>query len=319
MQEPKLPDNEAERLRTLRSLNILDTKPEERFDNITLLTQRVFKVPIALVSIVDESRQWFKSCIGLPVSETGRDISFCGHTILNDTAFVIPDTLKDSRFSDNPLVLSDPKIRFYAGYPIKAPNGSKLGTLCIIDREPREFSDTDITVLGDFAALVEREISVSYLASIDELTGISNRRGFMTLAQHELNRCKRDNSPASLIFFDLNKFKEINDTFGHAEGDKALIEFVTTIKNVLRDSDIFGRIGGDEFVLLLSNTTELQAKDVLTRCQNLLDNYNLKMDRDYTISFSHGMVNLNPIQHDSIENILLEADSLMYQNKESQQ
>lgn len=319
MQEPKLPDNEAERLLTLRSLNILDTKPEERFDNITLLTQRVFKVPIALVSIVDESRQWFKSCIGLPVSETGRDISFCGHTILTDTALVIPDTFKDSRFSDNPLVLDEPKIRFYAGYPIKAPNGSKLGTLCIIDREPREFSDTDITVLGDFAALVEREISISYLASIDELTGISNRRGFMTLAQHELNRSKRDNSPVSLIFFDLNKFKEINDTFGHAEGDKALIEFVTTIKNVLRDSDIFGRIGGDEFVLLLSNTTELQAKDVLTRCQNLLDNYNLKMDRDYTISFSHGMVNLNPIQQDSIENILLEADSLMYQNKESQQ
>jgi GAF domain-containing protein len=137
MIEPETPANEQVRLDSLQSLDILDSPAEERFDRLTRLAKRIFDVPIALVSIVDQNRQWFKSCVGLDVSETPRDISFCGHAILGNEVFVVTDTAEDPRFDDNPLVVNDPFIRFYAGCPLKYTDGSMLGTLCIIDTRPR--------------------------------------------------------------------------------------------------------------------------------------------------------------------------------------
>lgn len=126
MQKPAKPLDEATRLDTLRALNILDTLPEERFDRLTRLAKRLFGVPIALVSLVDEDRQWFKSCQGLHASETSRDISFCGHAILGDDIFLIPNAAADERFHDNPLVTDEPHIRFYAGCPLTVSKGASL-------------------------------------------------------------------------------------------------------------------------------------------------------------------------------------------------
>ena len=137
MQTPATPDNERLRLDALRRMAILDTSAEERFDRITRIARNMFDVPISLVSLVDEDRQWFKSCCGLSVPETPRDISFCGHAILGDDLFVVEDATRDLRFADNPLVSGDPHIRFYAGSPLQIGEGYKLGTLCIIDRKPR--------------------------------------------------------------------------------------------------------------------------------------------------------------------------------------
>ncbi len=150
--------DEAGRLAALRQLAILDTEPEERFDRITRLAAQMFKVPIALVSLVDENRQWFKSHTGLSAKQTSRDESFCAHAILHTQALVVPDALCDDRFADNPLVKSNPNVRFYAGQPIAAPDGSLIGTLCVIDHMPRKFGDEDIKALGDLAAMVEREL-----------------------------------------------------------------------------------------------------------------------------------------------------------------
>jgi GAF domain-containing protein len=133
MESPDIPSNEEHRLATLRSLGILDTSHEERFDRVTRMSKRLFDVPIALVSLVDESRQWFKSSAGLDTLETPRDIAFCGHAILDENIFHVPDATKDPRFADNPLVTGPPDIRFYAGRPLHAPNGDRMGTLCIID------------------------------------------------------------------------------------------------------------------------------------------------------------------------------------------
>ncbi|WP_335720488.1 GAF domain-containing protein [Vibrio natriegens] len=137
MQPPKIPDNEAERLHALRALEILDTTHEERFDRVTRMAKRMFGVPISLVSLIDENRQWFKSAQGLEVTETPRAISFCGHAINNDGLFIIPNAIDDKRFCDNPLVTDDPNIRFYAGYPLKLRQGINIGTLCLIDSVPR--------------------------------------------------------------------------------------------------------------------------------------------------------------------------------------
>ncbi|NND64743.1 MAG: GAF domain-containing protein, partial [Gammaproteobacteria bacterium] len=128
---PAIPSDEKARIEALHSLNILDTETEERFDRLTRLAKRMFDVDIALVSLVDVNRQWFKSCQGLDASETPRDISFCGHAILGEDAFVIPDAVKDDRFKFNPLVTGEPFIRFYAGIPLRYADGSKLGTVCL--------------------------------------------------------------------------------------------------------------------------------------------------------------------------------------------
>ena len=158
MLKPPYPPDEAARLNVLHEFAILDTPPEERFDRITRLAQRVFDVPIALVSLVDAERQWFKSCQGLSATETPRDISFCGHAILNDDVFVVLDASADVRFADNPLVMGAPFIRFYAGHPLVTPDGSRLGTLCIIDTVPRTFDEAEQRQLADLAAMVRDQI-----------------------------------------------------------------------------------------------------------------------------------------------------------------
>lgn len=159
MKKPDIPKNEDKRQTALCALNVLDTPAEERFDRITRRAQQHFNVPITLVSLVDAERQWFKSRQGLDAPETPRDVSFCGHAILSNNIFYIPDAHEDPRFADNPLVTEPPHARFYAGAPLRAPNGQRVGTLCIIDNEPREFSPEELSVLRDLADEVEEELA----------------------------------------------------------------------------------------------------------------------------------------------------------------
>jgi diguanylate cyclase (GGDEF)-like protein len=300
------------RLETLRTLYLLDTSPEDRFDLITRIAIRLFGVPIALVSLVDESRQWFKSSVGLDVKETPRDISFCSLAILSKEVLVISDALQDERFADNPLVLNEPCIRFYAGCPIKAPNGLNIGTLCLIDRQPRNISDEDIATLKDLAYMVEREIAIVHMATQDELTKLINRRGFMLLAQKNLEFCIRQNTPATLISIDMDQLKSINDRFGHSEGDLALSVFAKKIECAGRDSDICSRIGGDEFSLLLINTTKESAENLIVRLRNSIDKYNQEAVRGYNILFSYSTVEFNTEKHSNIDALLADGDAQLY-------
>ena len=152
MQSADLPENEPDRLDSLRTLDVLDSGPEEEFDALIKVASLVCGVPISLISLIDTERQWFKANIGLPgVTETPRDIAFCAHAILDDGLFEVPDASLDARFADNPLVVSQPDIRFYAGAPIVMSDGSRIGTLCVIDREPRELDDTKREILKDLA------------------------------------------------------------------------------------------------------------------------------------------------------------------------
>lgn len=312
MKKPPFPDDEPERLISLHSLRILDTPAEERFDRITRLAQRVFNVQTCLVSLVDSDRQWFKSKQGTDACETSREISFCGHAILDKEVLVVTDATEDVRFADNPLVTDEPNIRFYAGCPIVDPDGFRIGTLCISDSKPRVMTEGDVAILEDLAAMIEDEVEVTSQVTIDDLTEIANRRGFHFIANHLLSLCRRTGTAAELAYFDLDGFKEVNDTYGHATGDKVLQHFAQLLVRCFRSADAIGRLGGDEFVVLLSGaagTSELPLKRLRDMATEARDE--IKQE----LAWSVGTVQFDPARHDTLELLLAEADSRMYGEK----
>lgn len=314
MQAPPTPIDEIQRLRSLIALGVLDTMPEDRFDRITRIACRVFGVPIALVSLVDRDRQWFKSKQGLEACETSRQISFCGHAILQDGPLIIEDALVDARFADNPLVVGPPKIRFYAGQPVHGARGLRVGTLCIIDQQPRRLSEEDLILLADLAGMIDRELSLIAVASSDELTGLANRRGFTQAALHVLALCRRRMQPAALICLDLDQFKSINDTYGHAAGDEALRHFAKMLLENFRTSDVVARFGGDEFAVLCGGATSDQVAVSLERLTAEFE-ASVLLQRHPDLSWSAGIADFDPASDATIEDLLRAADARMYDVK----
>ncbi len=155
-----VPNNEKQRLKVLWQYEVLDTVPEEVFDDLTELAARICGAPIALLSLVDENRQWFKARVGVRQTETARDISFCAHAILQEDLFIIPDATLDARFAKSPLVTSEPRIRFYAGAPLITPDGYALGTLCVIDRKPRQLNPDQCQALRVLARHVVTQLEL---------------------------------------------------------------------------------------------------------------------------------------------------------------
>ncbi len=170
---PPIPPDEPERLEALRQYEILDTPPEQAFDDLTLLAAHICQTPVALVSLIDRDRQWFKSNLGLDVPETPRDMAFCAHAIAAKETLIVPDTFADDRFANNPLVTDDPNIRFYAGAPLRADHDQCLGTLCVIDRVPRELSDDQQRALEALSRQVMAQLELRrQLAEVKRLGGL---------------------------------------------------------------------------------------------------------------------------------------------------
>ena len=251
--DAKLTDEPA-RLRAVDRLQALDTPRESAFDRLTMLVRTVLDVPISAVSLVDQDRQWFKSNDGMAGTETPRDAAFCAHTILSREPMVIPDAALDVRFSRNPLVIAAPGIRSYAGVPLASADGYNLGALCAIDTRTRAFSDAQIALLNDIGALVVDQLELRLIAQRDHLTGILTRRAFVDGAEAQIGRKIRAGDPCCLIVFDIDHFKAINDRFGHGVGDDVLKCVASTCAAQLRSTDLFGRIGGEEFAVCLPDT-----------------------------------------------------------------
>ena len=312
MQEPPIPLDETVRLLSLHSLRIMDSAPEERFDRVTRMAKRIFDVNICLVSLVDSDRQWFKSRQGLDACETPREVSFCGHAILEERAFVIEDAHTDPRFSDNPLVTGNPNVRFYAGYPVHSGESKRIGTLCLIDDKPRAFSADDVETLKDFAALVDDELASSAEINVDELTKIANRRGFQQVAQHLLPLCKRNNLEVEVLFFDLDGFKALNDKFGHEAGDEALQAFAKLLLKSFRNSDVVARLGGDEFVVMMAGQKAFSDR-AITNMRKLAKD--IESNFSQHLGWSVGRVRFDPDVHNDIDDLLRDADERMYADK----
>ncbi len=184
--------NEKKRLKVLWQYEVLDTVPEEVFDDLTELAARICEAPIALISLVDENRQWFKSKLGIDVNETSRDISFCTYAITQPDLFIVPDATLDKRFAKNPFVTSEPKIRFYAGAPLITPDGYALGTLCVIDKVPRELRPEQQQALRILAHHV-----VSQLELRRRSRELGNARDETARLQAELEKARAQLSAAN--------------------------------------------------------------------------------------------------------------------------
>ncbi|STX40759.1 Diguanylate kinase [Legionella donaldsonii] len=308
---PDIPENEAKRLATLYKLRILDTEQEERFDRITRIACKLFEVPISVISFLEAERQWMKSTQGFDIKEAARKTSFCGHVILSDEIMVVEDATKDERFHDNPFVVGKPNFRFYLGCPLKI-KGYNVGVICLIDNKPRARNEVDPNVIYDLAQMVEMDLEQLQLSMTDELTGLSNRRGFLKLASYLFQKCQRQNQLFTLLFFDLDQFKSINDQFGHAEGDNVLKIFANCLLQNFRYYDVIARLGGDEFCVFCSG---LNQKDVSGIIQRLKDSLKSATTNDYTIQFSVGVIQYDPKQHQTLGDMMALADSDMYVSK----
>ncbi len=296
------------------SLALLDSDAEERFDRVTRLARRIFDVEVALVTLLDTDRNWFLSKAGTDVPESPRDVSFCGHAIHSDGIFHVSDASVDPRFADNPLVVHDPTIRFYAGQPIRGPLGSRLGTLCVIGTEPRELNDDDRATLHDLAGVVEAEIAATHTGTTDGLTGLTNRRGFDAVANTVLDLCRRSGREAMMLFADLDGLKSINDTFGHNAGDRALSEFAQILDHTYRASDVIARLGGDEFAVLLTGAD--QPDPAIPKLRRALDDFNDATDEPYRLRVSVGSTRFRPHAGDTVDALLARADADMYEDKQ---
>lgn len=330
-----MPVNEKARLKTLRSLKILDTAPEADFDDIAFLASHICQTPIALITLVDENRQWFKSKIGLDAQETSRDSAFCAHAIAPSSPeiFLVGDALRDERFAENPLVTGEPRIRFYAGAPLMTDANEALGTICVIDRQPRELTEDQKKALEALARQVSthlklRKLSAQFavaneelqgLSLTDDLTGLLNRRGFMFHAEQQLklNRTPRGSTGLVLVYADMDGLKQTNDVYGHNEGSAAICAIAGILKQSFRQSDIIARLGGDEFTVLAINADREGGRLVAARLQKKITERNDKDQKPYKLDLSVGTILIKPGDETPIEELMARADAAMYENKQS--
>lgn len=444
-----VPDNEAERLDALRALNILDTDPEKHFDRLTDLAATVCDTPTALLTLIDKERQWFKSCFGFDTRETGLGSSFCVYVVDRGEMIVVEDATEDPRFQENPLVMGEPHIRFYAGAPLTTPDGVNIGTLCVIDYEPRSFGDDKQALLSALAGVASdlmnarrHSLQVSYLTSAleqadepvlitdgapldppgpkirwindafermsgydedalvgetprllqgpdtsretldrvrqaleagesiqvqtvnyrkdgtpyvaqwnaapvhtedgrvshwvsvqrdvtaqkrreeqlrhearhDDLTGLLRRRALEERIEAAL---EGEAAPGSLLYIDLDRFKQVNDSLGHDAGDDLLRRVSDILRDEVRSSDVVARIGGDEFIVWLASVTGAEeASAVAERIGEALEQpFSLHGEEVYVEASVGVLPDLS--SYDTAEAALRDADAAMYRAKET--
>jgi diguanylate cyclase (GGDEF)-like protein len=314
-----LPPDEAERLACLRSCEVLDSGAEEAFDRIARFAGKLAGTPIAVISLVDADRQWFKARIGLDATETPRDQAFCAHAILRPgEPLIVPDATRDSRFADNPLVTGAPGIRFYAGMPLVSAEGHALGTLCVIDHVPRAIGAEQVEGLTLLADTVSTALELRramrrarQLAMTDALTGLANRPALLERLDGAVRRLRQAGEAFTLAYLDLDGFKRVNDLHGHPAGDTLLREVAACLAEGLGADGLAARIGGDEFAVLLVGATA-EGPALAERLRLAIKR---RMDaRGWPVTASVGLVAFHAAPDDVAE-ALSAADELMYRAK----
>ncbi|GLK79796.1 GGDEF domain-containing protein [Methylopila turkensis] len=305
-------DDEGARLRALDRYDILETPREETFDRITRLARRIFGTSTASVTLVDGHRQWFKAREGLDATETPRWPAFCHATVKRAAPLVVTDASIDPDFAENPFVVGDPRIRFYAGAPLMTPDGHAIGALCVIDQHPRAFGRAEVAILEDLAKIVMDEMELRLLATQDALTGVLSRRAFREEAERALRLAVRHGHDLSILMVDLDRFKSVNDRFGHAAGDAVLGRSAAACVGQLRGSDVIGRLGGEEFAIALPHAGARAALEVAERLrQAIVAETHTFGGATIQMTASFGVASRGPSSAD-VDELLRDADAALY-------
>ncbi len=300
-------DIEPSRIQALKDLSILDTPPEERFDRITRLARRLFDLPVALVHLQAEDRLWLRSPEAAAQLPHQEERTLCELLEASEELVVVPDARERSELADHPAVARDGGVRFLALAPVRAADGQILGVFCLMDEKVRDPEPDDRTLIRDLADLVEREFTAMELATIDELTGLSNRRGFNAIALHTLALCRRSDRDATLVVFDLDGFRQVNESLGHSVGDDVLQGFATDLEETFRDSDVVARLGGDEFAVLLSGAAPEDLRRPLAMLGIRVQTRNDTTDNGAHVSYSLGVAGYDPDLHHDVADLALHA------------
>ena len=307
--------DDPKRLEALERYDVLDTPREEAFERVVNLMKLVLKTDVSLVSLIDGHRQWYKAGSGNDQPEVPVSDSFCKVTIQGDEAIAVTDATKDERFKDNPYVTGDAHVRAYLGVPLKTPDGFNIGTLCAFSREPQEFSLEQQAIIGELAKVAMNELELRQLATSDGLTGVMTRRAFRDDAEKYLSHARRHRTRLAALAFDVDHFKSINDTYGHAAGDQVLRAVTRAVGAQLRQSDLFGRVGGEEFAILLPNTDPSGALDVAEKLRGAIRA--LKFPGSHPpmgVTASFGVAAFDQFG-DDVQSLLVKADEALYDAK----
>ena len=315
------------RLQDLEDTAIMDTLPEAAYDDIASLAAFICDTPIAYISFLDQTRQWYKARIGLPFSETLIGEALCLPTLQETELVYIPDTTLDHRFRENPFVTStEYAVRFYAGIPLINSEGSALGTLCVIDMKQRELSEHQKFALAALGRQVVAQLELrrllntsQELALYDTLTGLANRLLLHEKLSQALSKAHTQSSICAVLFIDLDRFKEVNDSLGHAAGDAVLREVSYRLRQTVRHEDTVGRYGGDEFIVVLHDViNETAVQKIIVAIQNALSTPINFEGHTVEIGASIGS-SFYPLHAESGEELIRHADSALYQAKKEGQ
>ncbi|MBX5009253.1 sensor domain-containing diguanylate cyclase [Rhizobium lentis] len=307
---------ERDRLAALQQLDLLDTPRDEGFERIVRLIKDVFFVDIGIVSLIDAHRQWYKACSGLSADEVSLEDTFCRCVVDCDEPVIVQDASKDARFSKHSAVTGEDHIRFYAGVPLRTKAGHMIGTVCAIDRRPRSFSNRELGILQELTGAAMDRIELMQSAATDSLTEAMTRRAFKQEADQLISLALRHQHDLSCIVFDIDHFKHVNDTYGHAAGDGVLKAVASICKSTLRAGDLFGRIGGEEFAVVLPHVDREGAVAVAEKLRAAIAAQPIFGDHGtLNVTASLGSSALSIVSKD-IETLLAQADAAMYRAKD---
>ncbi|MDX1553322.1 MAG: sensor domain-containing phosphodiesterase, partial [Marinobacter sp.] len=324
---PDITEGEEERLEELYGLRLLDTASELRFDRYTSLVASVFGFPIVLITLLDRDRQWFKSRLGWNIAECPRDISFCGHAINQDALLVVPDALDDPRFAGNPLVTGDPYIRFYAGAVVRGPRGQALGTLCVLDHQPRYFDEDHRIRLRQFADLIENEIghtadlltlkgSIERSAYYDPLTQLPNRHLLMDRLSQLLELATMESLQVAVLLFNVTGLRVINQSLGTQGGNELLQQLAERLRDKCPQGGSAARLEGDELALVFPVHNDIQRKEVTHQIHAALERPYRCLGKEHYLRVRIGG-SLFPDQGDTPEALIAQASAAIRVSPES--
>lgn len=285
-------NRELSRLESVKKSIFFDTAPDRDIDRLTQLAAQLLSVPVALVTVLDQTTEWFKSKIGLSITELPRNQSFCTYTIEHDDILIVEDTMKDKRFQSLDIVLGDEHIRFYAGYPLCTPNGNKIGTLCVLDRYPRSLSKTEARALKHLSSMVEFELAETLKPKNDQFSALVDKKIFLMKANYTLKLAAEMSQRATLFYVVLNELSLVNRHHDRATGDHCLQCLVDVVMELVETSDLVGRYRGAEIVILRVGESESTSQSLQNAVSQRLEQLNNKLTVPVRALFSSAPLRL---------------------------